>query len=116
LLSLLIRRIATLISDKAVLIAQNEAAMKQASSATTAAQRMLDTQSKGDSCSDKDRVKYDTEINNLKEEVIALKKDRDAVKSQATSVSKEYDRLMSEYEKLEKKVKIAGGAGDKKSD
>jgi len=117
LLSLLIRRIVELISDKAVLLAQNEAAMKQATSATSAAQRLMDMDKNKQPDSDKERVKYDTQINNLKEEVIALTKDRDAIKSQAASVSKEYDRLMSQYEKLEKQLKIAGGgAGDKKSD
>jgi len=119
LLSLIIRRIATLLSQQGSLIAQKEAAMKQATSASDAARRLLDDNSDkpkkgtGDGPS-KDRIDIlQTKVTNLMEELDNVKKDRDAVKSQAQSVSKEYDRLMSEHEKLQRKISVQG---DKKGD
>jgi B-cell receptor-associated protein 31 len=119
LLSLIIRRIATLLSQQGSLIAQKEAAMKQATSASDAARRLLDDNSDkpkkgtGDGPS-KDRIDIlQTKVTNLTEELDNVKKDRDAVKSQAQSVSKEYDRLMSEHEKLQRKISVQG---DKKGD
>jgi B-cell receptor-associated protein 31 len=120
LLSLIIRRIATLLSNQGSLLAQNEAVMRQATSATDAAQKLLNEKSKGGSGDSKkvqnskdDVEALQTQINTLKDELKAVKTDRDAVKSQAESVSKEYDRLMKEHEKLQKKVAIQG---EKKSD
>jgi len=116
LLSLVIRRIATLLSQQGSLMAQNEAAMRQASSASDAARKMLDEQGKkggsGDAGNDKVE-KLQTRVNTLTEELQDLKRDRDAVKSQAEAVSKEYDRLMNEHEKLQKKLSVQG---DKKGD
>jgi B-cell receptor-associated protein 31 len=120
LLSLIIRRIATLLSNQGSLLAQNEAVMRQATSATDAAQKLLNEKSKGGSGDSKkvqnskdDVEALQTQINTLKDELKAVKTDRDAVKSQAESVSKEYDRLMKEHEKLQKQVAIQG---EKKSD
>jgi len=120
--SLIIRRLVSLIS----LHAQTEAALKQASSASDAARRLMD-QGAGSSGNDKNKGgdtkdesakvgKLETEVNTLKEEIVRLTKDRDAVKSQAASLSKEYDRLSEEHVKLERKLKISGGGGDKKDD
>jgi len=118
LLSLLIRRIATLLSVQGSLLAQNEAALKQAKSASDAAQKLMDD--KGPSTSGgkgtksaEENQKVETEMKNLKKEIEAVKRDRDAIKSQAESVSKEYDRLMKEHEKLQRQ---AVTAGDKKGD
>jgi len=127
LLSLIIRRITTLLSNQGTLIAQNEAAMKQASSATDAAQKLLNEQSKkggsgvsgggGDTKkiqnSSEDVEALQTQINALKDQLTSVTKDRDAIKSQAASVSKEYDRLMKEHEKLQKKSVTQG---EKKED
>lgn len=117
LLSLIIRRISTLLSNQGSLEAQHEAALKQATSASDAARRLMKEQSskKGEtSMHSKDEVQaLQTEINTLKEEMSSLKRDRDALKSQAESVSKEYDRLLGEHEKIQKKVQ---SGGDKKDD
>jgi len=122
LLSLIIRRIATLLSNQGTLIAQNEAAMKQASSATDAAQKLLNEQSKkggsggsGDKKiqnSSEDVEALQTQVNALKDQLNSVTKDRDAIKSQAASVSKEYDRLMKEHEKLQKKSVTQGEKKD----
>jgi len=120
LLSLIIRRISTLLSQQGALEAQSEAALKQASSASDAARRLMKEQDAKKNAGEtsmhsKDEVQaLQTEINTLKEEMAAVKRDRDAIKSQATSVSKEYDRLLEEHEKVQKKVQAGGG--DKKSD
>lgn len=120
LLSLIIRRISTLLSVQGSLEAQSEAALKQATSASDAARRLMKEQeskknSGETSMHSKDEVQaLQTEINTLKEEMSSLKRDRDAIKSQAESVSKEYDRLLEEHEKLQRKIQTGGG--DKKSD
>jgi len=120
LLSAIIRRITTLLSMQAGLMAENEAALKQAASASKAASAMLDQQSADSKGSGKkagasDEVaKMQTQINTLKEDLAASIRDKDVLKSQAENVNKEYDRLMSEHEKLQKKLAIAGG--DKKAD
>jgi len=115
--SLIIKRFMALISAQATLLAQTEAALRQASSASDAARRLMsDGDGKGgnDKESSAKVARLETEVNTLKEELQKLTKDRDAVKSQATSVSKEYDRLTEEFAKLQRKVSTGGG--DKKDD
>jgi len=120
LLSLIIRRIATLLSQQGSLIAQNEAALKQATSASDTARRLMDENSDkskkagaGDAAY-KDRFEImQAKVTSLMEELDTVKKDRDAIKSQAESVGKEYDRLMDEHNKLERQINIQG---DKKGD
>jgi len=119
-LSLIIRRIATLLSQQGSLIAQNEAALKQATSASDTARRLMDEnsdKSKKSGAGDaayKDRFEImQAKVTSLMEELDTVKKDRDAIKSQAESVGKEYDRLMDEHNKLERQINIQG---DKKGD
>ncbi|OXA46471.1 B-cell receptor-associated protein 31 [Folsomia candida] len=115
--SLIIRRLVSLISIQATLHAQTEAALKQASSASDAARRLMndgDKKNANDKESSAKVATLETEVNTLKEELEKLTKDRNAVKSQAASVSKEYDRLTDEYAKLQKKLSTSGG--DKKAD
>lgn len=76
-------------------MAQSEASLKQAKSASAAAKSLL-TGNKGDGESEV--------LTELRKELELIKADRDAIKSQAESVSKEYDRLMTEHEKLQKTV------------
>jgi len=76
-------------------VAQSEASLKQAQSASAAAKSLM-TQDKGDGESEA--------LTELRKELELIKADRDAIKSQAESVSKEYDRLMTEHEKLQKTV------------
>jgi B-cell receptor-associated protein 31 len=118
LLSTVIRRITTLLSIQATLMAQNEAALKQAASASQAASAMIDaqdTKGSGKKSGGSDEVaKLQTKVNTLKEELATSLRDKDVLKSQAENTNKEYDRLMKEHEKLQKKMAISGG--DKKAD
>jgi len=118
LLSAIIRRITTLLSIQASLMAENEAALKQAANASKAASAVIDQQaadSKSKKSGSSDEVaKLQTQINTLKEDLAASIRDKNALISQAENVNKEYDRLMKEHEKLQKKLAISGG--DKKAD
>lgn len=120
--SLIIRRIVTLLTTQATLMAQSEASMRQATSASDAARRLMgeqgDSKAKASSSSaaaDKEanavKTQLQTEVNTLKEELEKLKKDRDAVKSQAANLAKEYDRVCDENAKLQK-----SSGGGKKDD
>ncbi|ALC43539.1 CG13887 [Drosophila busckii] len=111
-LVLVIRRLVTLISAQANLLAQSEASMKQAQSATAAARSLME-----DKKTDKAKeATEDTTLNEcakLKERVQELttqlnreKKDKEALKSQADGLNREFDRLTEEYSKLQKKITI----------
>jgi len=125
-LSLVIRRLVVLISAQASLMAQSEASLKQATSATQAARAAMQLDGKkGDSGSGDSKqngglekeVKHlkglleDAEIENKK-----LKKNVDSMKSQASSVSTEYDRLLAEHDKLQREVDILKGSSGSKKD
>lgn len=116
-LSLVIRRLLILVSQQAQLIAQGEAAMKQAQGATAAARSYLNQKS-GDAEGAKKDEAADEKVKTLEEKVATLEKelatavsDRDAVKSQATAVTKEYDRLLEEHRKVQESI---SASGDKK--
>jgi B-cell receptor-associated protein 31 len=104
-LSLVIRRLIILISQQASLIAQSEASMKQAQSASTAAKNLLSEQKKpaekGDGV---DTTKFEERIKELEAELKREIKDKEALKSQAESLNREYDRLTDEFSKLQNKV------------
>ncbi|XP_023169823.2 B-cell receptor-associated protein 31 [Drosophila hydei] len=113
-LVLVIRKLVTLISAQANLLAQSEASMKQAQSATAAARSLLTE--KTDKAKEATEDSTLNELNKLKERVQELtsdlnreKKDKEAVKSQAESLHREYDRLTEEYSKLQKQITIGGG-------
>lgn len=119
-LTLVIRRLVILISSQAQLLAQSEASMRQAQSATTAARSLL-TQQKVDDKSAADAKKGDNKsdelIGELKQKILDLnkelereRKDKEAMKSQSTSLEKEYDRLTEEYSKLERRLTVSGGS------
>ncbi|XP_037519368.1 B-cell receptor-associated protein 31 isoform X1 [Rhipicephalus sanguineus] len=124
---LVIRRLVTLISAQAVLLAVNEASMKQAQSATEAAQNLLKLQAGDAAKSDntkqnegnsktetleRDIKELKTELEKAQKEVAHLTKDRDALKLQAENLSKEYDRLCEEHSKAQ----AAGGEPMSKKD
>ncbi|KAL3198645.1 hypothetical protein MRX96_044369 [Rhipicephalus microplus] len=124
---LVIRRLVTLISAQAVLLAVNEASMKQAQSATEAAQNLLklrsDVSAKSDNTKqnegnsktetlERDIRELKTELEKAQKEVAHLTKDRDALKLQAENLSKEYDRLCEEHSKAQ----AAGGEPTSKKD
>lgn len=120
-LTLVIRRLISLIMTQATLLAQSEAAMAQAKSATTAARDLMTQKNSGEVAQNSTNEAHDKEINNLKEELVQLKKDlqhekkdKEAMKSQSESLKTEYDRLLEEHHGLQ--LKIAKGEGDKKSD
>lgn len=123
-LSLVIRRLVLLISVQASLLAQNEAAMRQAQSATTTARSLLSQRTIGESAQNDSNEAHDKAVSELKNQIKELqaknlelendltkeKKDKEALKSQADSLAKEYDRLNTEH------AKVTQSSGDKKSD
>lgn len=107
-LSLVIRRLIILISQQAALIAQSEASMKQAQSASTAARNLLSDQKKpAESGDGADTTKFEERIKELETELKREIKDKEALKSQAESLNREYDRLTEEFSKLQNKVEAA---------
>jgi len=123
-LSLVIRRLVILISTQASLLAQNEAAMRQAQSATTTARSLLSQRTIGESAQNDSNEAHDKAVSELKTQIKELqaknqelesnltkeRKDKEAIKSQAESLTKEYDRLTKEY------TKLTQSSGDKKTD
>lgn len=123
-LSLVIHRLVILISTQATLLAQNEAAMRQAESATTTAKHLLSQKTIGEIAQNDSNEAHDEEITEWKNQVKELqtknqelehqltkeKKDKEAIKSQAESLTKEYDRLNDEHSKC------LCSSGNKKSD
>jgi len=112
-LCLVIKRLVGLISANAGLQAEKEAAMKQAESASRAAETLMASGGSFDSDA--------TDVKELKEalakaekEADVAKKDVNSMKTQSESLAKEYDRLMEEKDRLERKVNIMGG--EKKDD
>lgn len=112
-LSLVIRRLIILISQQASLIANSEASMRQAQSATATAQTLMKDTKKtdGDSAGDNEKAALQETIKTLKEELKREIKDKEALKSQAESLNREYDRLTGEYSKLQNQ-KAVGGKSD----
>ena len=101
----------TLISTLAVHQAETEAALRQAKSASDAAQQLLKQQDVTPSSKSASTVSED-ELQLLKDENKRLKAEHEATLKQAESVSREYDRLMGEHARLQGQ----GGGGDKKED
>jgi B-cell receptor-associated protein 31 len=133
-LSLVIRRLVTLISAQAQLLAQSEASMRQAQSATTAARTLMNQQkeAEGEGEAGEKTVSSDVailwknsfltqavhlKVTDLRQKIVELekelsreRKDKEAMKSQSESLNKEYDRLTEEYSKLQRKVTITSGS------
>lgn len=112
----MIRRLVSLISGQAVLLAQAEASMKQAQSATSAARTLMNQQKDGDKKADaKDKPAGDApntdelkkKVAELEQELAKERKDKEAMKSQSESLNREYDRLTEEYSKLQKKITVS---------
>ncbi|KAI4477080.1 PREDICTED: B-cell receptor-associated protein 31 [Polistes canadensis] len=123
-LGIVIYRLVKLISAQATLLAQSEAAMRQAQSATTTARSLLSQKPSGESAQNDSNEAHDKAVSELKNQIKELqakkleletdltreKKDKEAIKSQADSLAKEYDRLSEEH------AKSLQSSGDKKSD
>ncbi|XP_055624618.1 B-cell receptor-associated protein 31 isoform X1 [Toxorhynchites rutilus septentrionalis] len=116
-LSLVIRRLVSLITTQAQLLAQAEASMKQAQSATAAARSMMNQQKIEAETGDKPKPSApsadEVNVDELKKRVAELegelareRKDKEAMKSQSESLNREYDRLTEEYSKLQKRITI----------
>lgn len=119
-LSLVIRRLVILISDQATLLAQSEAAMRQAQSASSAAKSLLAQRGAGEVAQNNTNEAHDKEVTTLKDDVKDLElklaheiKDKLALKNQAENLHKEYDRLTEEYSKLQKQITAEGGDNKK---
>ncbi|XP_078520701.1 B-cell receptor-associated protein 31 [Lissotriton helveticus] len=137
LLSFLLRRLVTLISKQATLLASNEAFKKQAVGASDAAKKYLEENEKlkkelkdagievGDlnlkhTDHEGDNKKLKAEVQRLKDELETAKKslhksenEVHAIKKQSEGLSKEYDRLMDEHTKLQA---VVDGPKDKKEE
>ncbi|XP_075434492.1 B-cell receptor-associated protein 31 [Ascaphus truei] len=135
LLSILLRRLVTLISKQATLLASNEAFRKQAESASDAAKKYMEENDKlkkelkaagvevcdlPDTNAEEDNKKLKAEVRKLQEELESTKKtlhksDSEviAIKKQCEGLTKEYDRLMDEHAKLQA---LSDGHKDKKEE
>lgn len=119
-LCMVIRRLVSLITTQAQLLAQSEASMKQAQSATAAARSLMNQQKDGEEKpKDGDKPKPsapladEVNVDGLKQRIAELegeltreRKDKEAMKSQSESLNREYDRLTEEYSKLQKRIAI----------
>ena len=119
-----IRRLVVLLAEQANLIAQKEAALKQAKSASDAAQSLMaagDEKPKGGAEGEATpwRARLHEMVGERDEalqKVQSLENQLNALKRQAEGTNKEYDRLMGEHEKLQRKMEQAGGGDGKKDD
>jgi len=116
-LTLVIRRLVTLISAQANLLAQSEASLKQAKSASDAARNLMkqNTESEKEPVEDKTLQELVALRSRVQALTASLKKeqtDKEVMKTQSENLNKEYDRLTEEYSKLQKKVNISGGNKD----
>jgi len=112
-LTLVIKRMVSLITENATLDIEKEAAMKQAQSASRAAETLM-----GDS-GDKKDSETEKKLKAKDEELSKALKDVESMKSQSENLTKEYDRLLEEKDRLERKLRILdgeGAGGDKKDD
>jgi len=109
-LSLIIRKLVALITTSATLEAELEAAMKQAQSATRAAELLMKD--------DKGASDLEEKLKEKDEELQKALADVTSMKSQSENLTKEYDRLMAEKDKLELKLRVLceGADGDTKKD
>ncbi|XP_061035268.1 B-cell receptor-associated protein 31 [Eubalaena glacialis] len=135
LLSFLLRRLVTLISQQATLLASNEAFKKQAESASEAAKKYMEENDQlkkeaagGVKLDGKDaEVKVEEENRSLKADLQSLKDELAvnkqklekaenealAMRKQSEGLTKEYDRLLEEHAKLQAAV---DGPTDKKEE
>ena len=117
-----IRRIGSLLSRQAQLMASADASMRQAKSASEAAEKLMkekETSGAGDNEANLKKEEFENEIKSLKEnlqrskeELESTKKNLASVIAQAEGTNREYDRLLEEHDKLQK-LNEAHGEGKK---
>jgi len=106
-LCLVIKRMVSLLSANACLDVEKVAAMKQAQSASRAAEELM----KGGEADTEMKAK----LTETEKELSKALKDVASMKTQAENLSAEYDRLCDQKNALERKLAIQG-TGDKKDD
>merc|ERR1719323_2658802 len=87
-LCLVIKRLVSLISANAGLQAEKDAAMKQAESASRAAETFMKSGGDGTKSDDKDVKELKEALAKAEKEASAAKKDRDSMKAQSESLTK----------------------------
>jgi len=124
-LSLVLRRLATLISAHGALQVDFEATKRQAESATAAAQRLMENKEEKENKANEEGQEHklknlltesEVEIKTLTDELTRRKIDFDAMKQQAESTNREYDRLLDEHAKLQVQLKQHDGESGSKKD
>jgi len=109
-LCLVIKRMVSLISANATLNAEKEAALKQAESASRAAESIMNS---GGGDGDSEQVKeLQEKVKGLEKDLNSANKNVESMKTQSENLTQEYDRLMEEKDKLERKVNIMGDKKD----
>ncbi|KAG8177987.1 hypothetical protein JTE90_010882 [Oedothorax gibbosus] len=118
-----IRRLASLLSHHAELIAREVASLKQAKSASEAAMNLMKDKKTGESNDNKQNELNEKRIKELKseleskeKELVKTKKDLESLKSQSEGTNREYDRLSEEFTKLQKLVEAGSGDSGSKKD
>ncbi|XP_037091400.1 B-cell receptor-associated protein 31-like [Pollicipes pollicipes] len=109
-LFLVLQRLVTLVLHQASLEASNEAALRQATSASSAAQRLLEGRDPGSGGDDLRALRQ--QLEEAEGERDAALKKAEMLQCQAEATSREYDQLMEEHARLQKQT----AAGDKKDD
>jgi len=110
-LCLVIKRLVSLITSSAIIEVEREAALKQALSASRAAESLMQDD-KGASDLEKKLEEKEAELQTALADVTSMK-------AQSLSLTKEYDRLMEEKDKVELRLRVldtTGADGDKKDD
>ena len=123
-LCLVIRRLVLLIQTQAQLIADKEASIQQAKSASNAAQSLMkssgssgDKSASSSSSADKDEIeKLNKKLKEVTAKCTKLEASEDAVKKQATQLTAEYDRLMKEHSKVQEKYEKLLNSQDTRKD
>ncbi|XP_071544892.1 B-cell receptor-associated protein 31 isoform X2 [Panulirus ornatus] len=109
-------RLTSLISHLAITLAERDAALRQAQSASHTAETLL-KQDKAEKEEEKQKeANVSNEIKELEEEKHRLEAERDAALKQAEAVSREYDRMLEEHRKLQEEMKEASGVQESKKD
>lgn len=125
LMAFLLRRLVTLLSQQATILASNEAFKKQAEGASDAAKKYMEENDKlkkelklagGEAGelnlkgagTEEEKKKLEVEVKKLKDELASTKKALEksesealAMRKQAEGLTKEYDRLLDEHAKLQ---------------
>ena len=103
LLALVIQRLVTLISSQAALLAQPEASLRQAESATAAAYALMVAPP-----NDITLEEFTTLRERVAELTACLAHEQDALKSKTEDLHKEYERLTNETIEWQKRLSVKG--------